>query len=35
MEMVNVQMMQFEMAKIRREIGEEFDIRIAQTGARV
>ena len=35
METVNVQMMQFEMAKLRREIREEFDISIVQFGARV
>ena len=35
METVNVQMMQFEVAKLRREIGEESDIRVAQVGARV
>ena len=35
MEIVNVQMMQIEMAKLRRRIGEEFDIRIAQVGVRV
>ena len=35
MEMVNVQMMQFDMSKLRRGIGEEFDIRIAQVGVRV
>ena len=35
MDTVNVQMMQFEMTKPRREIVEEFDIRIAQVGARV
>jgi hypothetical protein len=33
--MVNVQMMQLEMSKLRREIGEEFDIRVPQVGARV
>ena len=35
METVNVQMMQFEMSMLRREIGLEFDIRIAQVGTRV
>ena len=35
METANVQIMQLEMTKLRREIGEEFDIRIAQVGPRV
>ena len=35
MEMVNVKVMQLEMSKLRREIREEFDIRIAQVGARL
>ena len=32
---VNVQMMQFELAELRREIGEEFDTRVNQVGVRV